>query len=86
MQLSWIALFPVSYGAAMMSANVLNLWPGVVAAFLLFRLFDITKPYIIGKADRRGDALGVMLDDIIAGIFAAVGVVALAALAHLVLL
>jgi phosphatidylglycerophosphatase A len=82
----WIALFPVSYGAAMMSANVLNLWPGVVAAFLLFRLFDITKPYIIGKADRRGDALGVMLDDIIAGIFAAVGVVALAALAHLVLL
>jgi len=82
----WIALMPVSYGASMMSANILALWPGIVAAFILFRLFDITKPFIIGRADRRGDALGVMLDDILAGFFAAICVVLLAAFAHLVLM
>ena len=36
----------------------------------------------MGWADRRGDALGVMLDDVIAGVFAGVCVVILAALAH----
>ncbi|MCA1777777.1 MAG: phosphatidylglycerophosphatase A, partial [Loktanella sp.] len=61
------------------------LWPGWIAAFVLFRLFDITKPWIIGWADRRNDALGVMLDDVIAGVFAAIGVGALAALYHVVL-
>jgi phosphatidylglycerophosphatase A len=61
------------------------LWPGWVAAFVLFRLFDITKPGPVGWADRRGDALGVMLDDVIAGVFAAVGVVILAGLSHAVM-
>ncbi|WP_425038870.1 phosphatidylglycerophosphatase A family protein [Primorskyibacter sp. S187A] len=78
----WIALLPVSAGAMAVNADVLRLWPGILAAFVLFRLFDIWKPGPIGWADRRGDALGVMLDDIIAGIFAALGVVLLAALAH----
>ncbi|MEM9579704.1 MAG: phosphatidylglycerophosphatase A [Pseudomonadota bacterium] len=82
----WIALLPVVFGAQMMGANLLALWPGWIAAFVLFRLFDITKPGPIGAADRRGDATGVMLDDVIAGIFAAVGVVLLAALFHLVIM
>jgi len=54
-----------------------------VAAFVLFRLFDIWKPGPVGWADRRGGATGVMLDDLIAGVFAALGVVALAAISHL---
>lgn len=78
----WIALLPVVYGANMMNADLLALWPGWVAAFALFRLFDITKPSLVGWADRRDDAMGVMLDDVIAGIFAALGVVVLAAVAH----
>jgi phosphatidylglycerophosphatase A len=81
----WIALLPVGFGAAMTGALPLDLWPGWVAAFLLFRLFDIWKPGPIGWADRRGDALGVMLDDLIAGVFAAMGLLALAAVAHGVL-
>ena len=52
--------------------SILDAWPGFVVPFLLFRLFDIWKPWIIGRADRRTDAAGVMLDDIWAGIFAAV--------------
>ena len=82
----WIALLPVSLGAHLTGEPMIALWPGLVAAFLLFRLFDIWKPWIIGQADRRGDALGVMLDDVWAGAFAAVVVLALAALFHLVLL
>ncbi len=78
----WIALLPVVYGASFMQVPLLALWPGWVAAFVLFRLFDITKPGPIGWADRRGDAHGVMLDDVIAGIFAAAGVILLGAVFH----
>jgi len=42
----------------------------IVLAFALFRLLDITKPWIIGRAERCNGALGVMLDDIVAGILA----------------
>ena len=45
---------------------------GLAAAFALFRLFDITKPGPVGWADRRKDAWGVMADDVIAGILAAI--------------
>lgn len=78
----WVALFPVAYGASMMGIDVLALWPGWIAAFALFRLFDISKPWLVGWADRRDDAMGVMLDDIIAGVFAAIGVVILGGLYH----
>ncbi|WP_397542094.1 phosphatidylglycerophosphatase A [Roseovarius salis] len=79
----WIAFWPVSLGAAHVGVPITALWPGWAAAFVLFRLFDIWKPGPVGRADRRGDALGVMLDDLIAGLFAALGVVGLAAMAHL---
>jgi hypothetical protein len=51
---------------------LLAAWPGWVAPFLLFRLFDIWKPWLVGRADRRGDAAGVMLDDLWAGLFAGI--------------
>ena len=57
-------------------------WPMLVAPFVLFRLFDIWKPWIIGRADRRADWQGVMLDDIWAGIFAALASLAAAGLSH----
>jgi len=46
---------------------------GVAAAFALFRLFDITKPWPVSWADKQlNGATGVMLDDILAGIWAAI--------------
>ncbi|HEX7011987.1 MAG TPA: phosphatidylglycerophosphatase A [Steroidobacteraceae bacterium] len=47
-------------------------WLGFVAGFVLFRALDIAKPWPIREADHslRG-GLGIMLDDIIAGAFAA---------------
>jgi phosphatidylglycerophosphatase A len=54
------------------------LWAGLGFGFLAFRLFDILKPWPVSWADRKvKGALGIMLDDIIAGALAG-GVVALA--------
>ena len=77
-----VALLPLSYSAWTMDLSITALWPGWGAAFILFRLFDILKPGPVGWADRRYDPLGVMLDDVIAGIFAAIGVLVLAGIAH----
>ena len=41
--------------------------------FFLFRLFDIAKPWLVGWADKKIiNAWGVMLDDVFAGLFAAI--------------
>lgn len=48
----------------------LSLWT-VVAGFLLFRFFDIVKPWPIGPVDKYvSGGLGIMLDDVIAGLMA----------------
>lgn len=66
----WIALAvaPPSIGA----------W---IAAFVLFRIFDIFKPWPINRLERlKPVGLGIMADDLLAGVFAAAGVVGLAQL------
>ena len=78
----WIALMPLSFAAWNSDIPIHVMWHGWIAAFALFRLFDIWKPWIIGWADKRGDALGVMLDDVIAGVFAAIGVIVMAGVTH----
>ena len=72
----WITLLPLSY---MGIANV-NFWHNIlqpfsiaalIIAFILFRFFDIIKPPPINWADKKvAGGLGIMLDDIIAGIMA----------------
>ena len=78
----WLALLPVAFGAWRAGVPFTALWPGIVAAFVFFRLFDIWKPWLVGRADARDDATGVMLDDVWAGFFAAIVVIGLAILAH----
>jgi phosphatidylglycerophosphatase A len=47
-------------------------WVWIAVGFVLFRLFDIWKPWPIGWLDQRvGGGLGIMLDDLVAGTFAA---------------
>ena len=47
-------------------------WWSVLLAFALFRVFDVWKPWPIGWADRQvGGGFGIMLDDLIAGVWAA---------------
>ena len=45
-------------------------WAFLLGAFLLFRLFDITKPLFIRRLERLPGGLGVVADDVMAGIFA----------------
>lgn len=46
-------------------------WPWILAGFVLFRLFDILKPWPIRELDHGiGGGLGIMLDDLVAGVFA----------------
>jgi phosphatidylglycerophosphatase A len=44
---------------------------GLLAAFVLFRLFDIVKLGPVGWADRKHGAIGVMADDVVAGLIVA---------------
>jgi len=47
-------------------------WTNVIAGFVLFRLFDIWKPWPINWLDQKvSGGFGIMIDDILAGIFAA---------------
>ena len=54
-----------------MTAALLH-WTSVVLGFVLFRVFDILKPWPIRRLDQTiHGGLGIMLDDVLAGIFAA---------------
>lgn len=79
----WVALMPLSAGLWIAGAAPWVFpWPGWLAAFLLFRLFDTWKPWPVAWADRRPDPTGVMFGAALAGLMAA-GLVTLAAgLAH----
>ncbi len=46
-------------------------WFWIILGFILFRLFDIWKPWPISLADRRiPGGMGIMVDDLIAGLYA----------------
>lgn len=84
----WLALlFPAAAFWARGTPDwAITAYPGWIAAFVFFRLFDIWKPWIIGRADRRHDAAGVMLDDLWAGLFAGIATFVAAAAYHLPLI
>lgn len=53
-------------------------WAWWLAAFLLFRFFDIVKPWPVSLAESRfGGGLGIMLDDVIAALYAMIVLVAM---------
>jgi phosphatidylglycerophosphatase A len=61
----WIALLPLLVLPAP--------WWTIVLGFMLFRLFDVWKPWPIRWLDRRvKGGMGVMIDDVVAGAFAAI--------------
>ena len=53
-------------------------WTGALAGFLAFRLFDIVKPWPARAAERLPGGWGVMADDLVAGLYAALTVRVLA--------
>ena len=45
-------------------------WPYILIGLVLFRFFDIAKPLYIRRMERIGGGWGVMLDDMLAGLYA----------------
>ncbi len=45
-------------------------WGGVLAGFVVFRLFDIIKPYPCARVERLPGGWGIMADDVLAGVYA----------------
>jgi phosphatidylglycerophosphatase A len=69
----WIALAPLLWIRELWNPGMPALFFGVVTGFVLFRCFDIWKPGAIRWAERRFQGgYGVMADDLIAGLYAAV--------------
>ncbi|MBI1736637.1 MAG: phosphatidylglycerophosphatase A [Candidatus Rokubacteria bacterium] len=54
-----------------LSVLAVPLTPAVLAvAFVLFRVFDVVKPFPAGRSQRIRGGVGVMIDDLIAGLYA----------------
>ena len=61
----WLALLPFALGESRTD------WALLLAAFLLFRIFDIFKPWPVHAAERwLPGGWGIMLDDVVAGCMA----------------
>jgi phosphatidylglycerophosphatase A len=61
----WTTLFPL--------VVVPRSWPWVAVGFVLFRVFDVWKPWPASWADRNvKGGFGAMLDDVFAGVYAAI--------------
>ena len=66
----WISLLPVIYIASTQEDRTIY----AVIALILFRFFDIAKPFPISYFDQKiKNGFGIVIDDCIAGIFAAIG-------------
>ncbi|WP_298718969.1 phosphatidylglycerophosphatase A [uncultured Oceanisphaera sp.] len=69
----------IGFGITMFAAPAGAVW--ILAGFVLFRFFDIVKPWPIRWFDRRiHGGFGIMFDDVIAGLFALACLQGLAAL------
>lgn len=60
----WFAMAPFSHWS----------WLLIICAFILFRIFDILKPWPVNASEKwLPDGFGVMIDDVIAGAYAMLG-------------
>jgi phosphatidylglycerophosphatase A len=66
-------------GYALAMAFVPFSWPAAAAGFLLFRLFDVWKPWPVSVLDRVKNGLGVTGDDLAAGVYAGLSLLAIRA-------
>ena len=73
----WIAVLPIGFTLTVNEFSSKELWLVWLWAFVSFRFFDIIKLGLVGWADDLGGALGVLLDDILAGFAAGLTVIVL---------
>ena len=73
----WIAVLPLGFTLKVTEFSNKELWLVWLWAFVSFRFFDIIKLGLVGWADNLGGTLGVLFDDILAGIAAGLTVTVL---------
>ena len=73
----WIAVLPLGFTLKVTEFSGKELWLVWLWAFVSFRFFDIIKLGLVGWADNLGGTLGVLFDDILAGIAAGLTVIVL---------
>lgn len=56
--------------ACLAAPSAWGIW-GILAALVLFRIFDISKPWPVNKLDEMKNGIGILLDDVAAGLMAA---------------
>lgn len=67
----WITYLPISLYVWVFELTIFSKpLIGWLVALILFRVFDIWKPWPVRWADKKNSSLGVMLDDFLAGIYA----------------
>jgi phosphatidylglycerophosphatase A len=72
----WISCLPLMPALLGLSAYSGSQAAGLLLAFVLFRIFDVLKPWPISWLDRHVDGgLGIMIDDLVAGVFAALSLI-----------
>jgi phosphatidylglycerophosphatase A len=54
----------------LLGATALN-WKSFLAAFILFRVFDIWKPWPVRNFEKLPEGTGIVADDLAAGVYAA---------------
>ncbi len=59
-------------GQALLLFHLGDAWLPLILSFLLFRLFDIVKPYPIKKIETLPKGWGIMMDDVAAAVYAGV--------------
>ncbi|MFZ2146338.1 MAG: phosphatidylglycerophosphatase A [Sedimentisphaerales bacterium] len=64
--------FLVSPFLAISAVSSRDVWVAAVLGFFLFRLFDIVKPWPIRKLEKLPKGWGILADDLLAGVFAAI--------------
>jgi len=68
----WVALMPLLANATMFHIPLAWQLARLLAPFLLFRLFDIWKPWPVFQLQALKDGNGIVLDDVMAGVYAAI--------------
>jgi len=77
----WIAMLPLPFLYSLLDSDTFYLYFAVIAvvAFITFRVFDIWKPWPANYVDKNvHGGYGIMLDDVIAGMYALIITSALA--------
>jgi phosphatidylglycerophosphatase A len=62
----------------LVSAANVSLW-GIFLAFFVFRVFDVVKPFPVGRSQKLPGGWGIVIDDLLAGVYSRIVLVAIAA-------